>query len=179
MPADWLMEAAGWELARRCPGRAAVVAGTGNNGGDVLAAARHLHRWGRLHSVACLDRSRLAGLVAVRAAALERLGIAIAPRLDFGGAETVLDGIFGIGLNRPVQGSAAEWIEAINASRLHVVSADVPSGIDADTGRVLGVAVRADLTVALGLAKPGLSGSVEVADIGVPLEAYRAAGVSI
>lgn len=179
VPADWLMEAAGWELARRCPGPTAVVAGTGNNGGDALAAARHLHRWGRLHSVACLDRSRLAGLAAARAEALERLGLKIRPSLDLAGAKTVLDGIFGIGLNRPVQDAAAHWIGTVNEAGLHVVSIDVPSGVDADTGQMLGAAVRADLTVTFGFGKPGLLGKVEVVDIGIPLEAYRDAGVAI
>ena len=177
MPADWLMEAAAWELARHCRGRTSVVAGTGNNGGDALAAARHLHRWGRLHSVACLDRGRLGGLAATRAEALERLGIAIAPHLDLDGAQTVLDGMFGIGLNRPVQGLAAAWIDAVNAASLHVVAVDVPSGIDADTGQVLGTAIRATVTVTFGFSKPGLTGDVAVVDIGVPLEAYRDAGV--
>jgi NAD(P)H-hydrate epimerase len=177
--ADWLMEAAGWECARRCQGRTAVVAGTGNNGGDALAAARHLHRWGRLHSVACLDRGRLRDLAAARAEALERVGVAINPALELEGAETVLDGIFGIGLNRPVHGLPAAWIDAVNASGAHVVAIDVPSGIDADTGDVLGTAVRADLTVTFGFRKPALPGRVEVVDIGVPLEAYRDAGVAL
>src|SRR4051812_34640987 len=52
---DWLMEAAGWQVARFCDAPTAVVCGVGNNGGDGLAAARHLHRWGRLTSVSCLD----------------------------------------------------------------------------------------------------------------------------
>ena len=177
------MEAAGWECARACRGLTAVVAGTGNNGGDALAAARHLHRWGRLHSVSCLDRDRLGGMAAARARALELAGVAIAPAPQLAGAETVLDGVFGIGLNRPVQGPAATWIEAINASGAHVVAVDVPSGIDADSGEVLGVAVRAAVTVTFGLAKPGLlagagaelAGEVRVVDIGVPAAAYARA----
>src|SRR5581483_7234039 len=59
IPVEWLMEAAGWQVARHCRGRTAVLCGRGNNGGDGLAAARHLHRWGRLHSVACTDAGRL------------------------------------------------------------------------------------------------------------------------
>jgi len=78
-----------------------------------------------------------------------------------------------------VEGRAAEWITAINGSGLRVVAIDVPSGVDADTGRVLGVAVRADLTVTLGLPKPGLTGEVVVADIGIPREAYQAVGVEL
>ncbi|HKT84389.1 MAG TPA: NAD(P)H-hydrate epimerase, partial [Solirubrobacterales bacterium] len=99
----------------------------------------------------------------------------------------ILDGIFGIGLNRPVQGTAAAWVEAINAAGRHVVAVDVPSGIEADTGEVMGVAVRATETITFGALKPGLlqgpgrelAGRVEVVDIGVPLAAYRDLGLEL
>jgi hydroxyethylthiazole kinase-like uncharacterized protein yjeF len=181
IPVDWLMEAAGWECARACAGASAVavVCGSGNNGGDGLAAARHLRRWGRLHSVACLDTARLHGPAAARARALRLQGVEVAdePRLE--GADLVLDAIFGTGLRRPVEGRAAAWIEAVNRSGLPVISVDVPSGIDADSGEVLGVAVRAARTVTLGLPKPGLRGDFVVADIGIPREAYAAVGVEL
>lgn len=181
IPVDWLMEAAGWECARACGDArsVAVLCGSGNNGGDGLAAARHLHRWGRLHSVVCLDRARLHGPAAARARALHLLGIDVAaePRLE--GADLVLDAIFGTGLSRPVEGPAAAWIELVNRSGLPILSVDVPSGIDSDTGEALGVAVRATRTVTLGLPKPGLRGEFVVADIGIPREAYAAVGVEL
>ncbi|HEV2476333.1 MAG TPA: NAD(P)H-hydrate epimerase, partial [Candidatus Dormibacteraeota bacterium] len=71
------------------------------------------------------------------------------------------------------------WIEAINRSGKRVVAVDIPSGLDAETGVAYSPAVRADLTVALGLPKPGLSGDVVVVDIGVPLQAYAAVGVEV
>lgn len=181
IPVDWLMEAAGWECARACGAAQAVAAvcGSGNNGGDGLAAARHLHRWGRLHSVACLDASRLHGPAAARARSLRLLGIEIRSEPDLAGADLVLDAIFGTGLSRPVEGRAATWIEAVNSSGVRVLSVDVPSGIDSDTGEVLGVAVRATRTVTLGLPKPGLRGDFVVADIGIPREAYQAVGVEL
>ncbi|HEX6487652.1 MAG TPA: NAD(P)H-hydrate epimerase [Candidatus Dormibacteraeota bacterium] len=181
IPVDWLMEAAGWRCAEACAGfsAVAVVCGTGNNGGDGLAAARHLHRWGRLHSVACLDRARLSGLPAARARALELLGIQIASELRLEGVDLVLDGLFGTGLTRDVEGAAAAWIELINDRAPAVFSIDVPSGIDSDTGEVRGVAVRATKTITLGLAKPGLRGEFVVADIGIPREAYAAVGVEL
>src|ERR1700674_5416831 len=74
LPVEWLMEAAGWRVARHCRGRTAVLCGKGSNGGDGLAAARHLHRWGRLHSVAALDRGAFKGSAAKMAAALEAPG---------------------------------------------------------------------------------------------------------
>jgi ADP-dependent NAD(P)H-hydrate dehydratase / NAD(P)H-hydrate epimerase len=175
------MEAAGWECARACgDARAvAVVCGTGNNGGDGLAAARHLHRWGRLHSVACLDPARLHGPAASRGRALHLLGVQIADDLDLAGADLVLDAIFGTGLARAVEGKAAQWIERINVSGVPALSVDVPSGIDSDTGEVHGVAVRAARTVTLGLPKPGLRGEFVVADIGIPREAYAAVGIQL
>src|ERR1700692_5012365 len=69
---DWLMEAAGWQVARFCRQRAAVVCGIGNNAGDGLAAARHLHRWGRLSSVSCVDAERLSGAAALERDALDK-----------------------------------------------------------------------------------------------------------
>ena len=84
-------------------------------------------------------------------------------------------------------GSNAGWIDSINRSGLRVVSVDVPSGLDADTGRAAGPCVRATTTVTLGLPKAGLlsgdgpaqAGEVWVADIGVPLEAYADVGLQV
>jgi hydroxyethylthiazole kinase-like uncharacterized protein yjeF len=184
---EWLMEAAGWQVARFCRGRTAVVCGVGNNAGDGLAAARHLHRWGRLSSVSCVDAGRLRGPAAQERDALSRLGIDIANELMLDGAEVILDGLFGTGLSRAPEGKFAAWIEAINSSRSRVIAIDVPSGLDADTGLAYAPTVRAHTTVTLGLTKPGLlkgdgpgvAGEVWVADIGVPFEAYAAVGVEV
>ncbi|HET7467564.1 MAG TPA: NAD(P)H-hydrate epimerase [Candidatus Dormibacteraeota bacterium] len=179
---DWLMEAAGWQAARMCEARTAVVCGVGNNAGDGLAAARHLHRWGRLASVSCVDRSRLGGRHAARElAALEAIGVTVGDRPALAGADVVLDGIFGTGLNRAPEGRFAEWIEAINASGLRVVAIDVPSGLDADSGVAYAPTVHADATITFTLPKSGLlkadgprvAGDVTVADIGIPNEALR------
>jgi NAD(P)H-hydrate epimerase len=187
LPVDWLMEAAGWQVARHCPGRTVLVCGTGNNGGDALAAARHLHRWGRLVRVCCIDPSRLRELPSREAAALRAAGIDIEVDLDLGGAELVLDGLLGTGLDRPPTGRYAEWIGAILDSRMRVVAIDVPSGLDSDSGRPLGQSIRADLTVTLGLPKKGLltpegrrhSGEVWVADIGIPPQVYAELGIEV
>jgi NAD(P)H-hydrate epimerase len=184
---EWLMEAAGWQVARFCWGRTAVVCGVGNNAGDGLAAARHLHRWGRLASVSCLDASRLRGAAARERDALGRLGIAVSDELRLDDAEIVVDGIFGTGLSRAPEGKFAAWIETINDSPSRVIAIDVPSGLDADTGLAYAPSVRAHTTVTLGLAKPGLlkgdgprlAGEVWLADIGVPSEAYAQVGIAI
>jgi ADP-dependent NAD(P)H-hydrate dehydratase / NAD(P)H-hydrate epimerase len=184
---DWLMEAAGWQIARFCSGQTAVVCGVGNNAGDGFAAARHLHRWGRLASVSCVDTGRLRGPAARERDALTKLGIDVSNELRLDGAQVVVDGLFGTGLSRRPEGTFAAWIEAINERDLPVVAIDVPSGLDADTGVAYAPCVRANTTVTLGLAKPGLfegdgptmAGELWLADIGVPFEAYAAVGVEV
>ena len=187
IPVEWLMEAAGWQLARSCQGRTAVVCGGGNNGGDGLAAARHLHRWGRLHSVVALDREGLRDPAAREAEALEAAGVGIGGEIDLEDADCILDGIFGSGLNRPPTGRAAEWITAINAARGTVVAIDIPSGLRADDGAAYQPVVEADVTLTLGLPKAGLlvadgprlSGELWLADIGIPPAAYAMVGVAM
>ncbi len=184
---EWLMEAAGWQMARACPAATAVVCGTGNNAGDGLAAARHLHRWGKLAGVCCVDRSRLNGPAARELEALQRVGVQVSSELRLDGASAIVDAIFGTGVSRRPEGRFAEWIETINSSRLRVISVDVPSGLDADSGVAYAPCVQAQTTITLGLPKPGLvrgdgprvSGDVWVADIGVPFEAYAAIGVTV
>jgi hydroxyethylthiazole kinase-like uncharacterized protein yjeF len=179
---DWLMEAAGWQIARLVDQPAAVVCGVGNNAGDGLAAARHLHRWGRLLSVSCVDVGRLSGAAARELEALRRAGVEVASEPQLDPAAVVVDAIFGTGLTRAPEGKFAEWIEAINASGKRVISVDVPSGLDADSGLAYAPFVDPDETITLGLPKPGLSqfgGRVTVVDIGIPLEVYEAAGVNV
>ena len=187
IPVSWLMEAAGWQLARQCRGRTYVVCGRGNNGGDGLAAARHLHRWGRLAGVASIAEGAGSGPRAEQERALRTLGVQIAAKPDFSEAQLVVDALLGTGISRPPAGRMAEWIEAVNASGRRVVSVDVPSGLDADNGAAPPACVRAAMTVTLGLPKPGLlvadgpdhAGEVWVADIGVPFEAYAAMGIEV
>ena len=184
---DWLMEAAGWQVARFIGQRAAVVCGVGNNAGDGLAAARHLHRWGRLAAACCVDPMRLGGAAEQEMRALRRIGVEVSSELDLGAAEVVVDAIFGTGLSRAPEGRFAGWIEAINASGKPVIAIDVPSGLDADTGVAYAPTVNASTTITLGLPKlgllqgdgPRLSGTVLLADIGVPFEAYAAVGIAV
>jgi len=179
---DWLMEAAGWQIARYVGQRAAVVCGVGNNAGDGLAAARHLQRWGRLTGVCCVDPSRIRGPAARELDSLRRLGISIENDLRLDDAEVIVDAIFGTGLARAPEGKFAEWIDAVNKSGKSVIAVDVPSGLDADSGLAYSPTVEANVTITLGLPKPGLlklAGRVLVADIGIPAEAYAAIGVHV
>jgi NAD(P)H-hydrate epimerase len=92
----------------------------------------------------------------------------------------VVDAVFGTGLSRPLSGIYAHAIGLICRSGARVLSCDVPSGIDADTGQIMGAAVRADVTLMLGLAKPACRikpgcdyfGEIRLADIGLP-EKYK------
>jgi len=184
---DWLMEAAGWQAARACHGRTAVVCGVGNNAGDGLAAARHLHRWGRLEALCCIDVGRIKGEARLELEALQRHGVVVYDELQLNGAEVILDSLFGTGLTRSPKDRFATWIEAINAADAHVVAVDIPSGLDSDSGVAYAPCVRADVTVTFTLPKQGmlkgdgprLSGEVWVADIGVPFEAVAEVGVTL
>ena len=96
-------------------------------------------------------------------------------------ADLVVDGIFGVGIRGPVHGVFETAIRAVRKSGKPVVSIDIPSGLDADSGQVLGVAVHAEWTVTLSIAKRGLfvgegpqyAGKVEVVDIGIPRDLLR------
>ncbi len=176
------MEAAGWQIARFTGQRAAVVCGVGNNAGDGFAAARHLHRWGRLSSVCCVDAGRVRGAAARELEALRKLGVDVDTDLRLDGAEVVVDAIFGTGISRAPEGKFAKWIDAINESGKSVIAVDIPSGLDADSGVAYAPTVNATVTITLGLAKPGLlrlAGRVLIADIGIPDEAYAAIGVDV
>jgi hydroxyethylthiazole kinase-like uncharacterized protein yjeF len=164
--------------------RPLVIGGVGMNGGDAWGVARHLLVRGHRPSALLVGpRERIGGDARIELDALKGMGIeveacpegaALAARIAE--ATLIVDGLFGTGLDRPIEGRAAEVIAAMNASGRPVAALDLPSGIAADTGQVLGVAVRASLTVTFGAMKRGLSqhpgvdhaGDVVVADIGVP-----------
>lgn len=172
IPSLALMENAGRAVADAVAGsRVLVVCGRGNNGGDGYVAARHLANRGRV--VTLLEEGEPRGDAAVMAVGARRL-CARATEFPAGGFDAIVDALYGTGLDRPVEGRGAELIDRINAAGVPVTAADVPSGLDADTGRPLGRAVRAAVTVTLGLPKAGFAagaawvGRVIVADIGLP-----------
>ena len=161
------------------PARILVACGTGNNGGDGWAAARHLSNRGHDVRIAALGPSREDSDAAVNARIAEvmRLPVETNAELDASGADLVIDALLGTGLDRDVSGRARDWIEAINAQSTPVLALDLPSGLDADTGRPLGTAIKADCTATFVGWKHGFLeeeatawlGRVEVIDIGVPL----------
>lgn len=157
--------------------RIVVVCGPGNNGGDGFVAARVLA--GRGYPVRLMlvgEAERLKGDAADAAARWrQRLPIEPLDKAAVAAADVVVDALFGAGLARPVDGEAAEAVAAINAGRGEVVAVDLPSGINGETGAVMGVAVKADVTVTFFRRKPGhfllpgreYAGRVRVADIGI------------
>lgn len=149
-------------IATRWPDRfrrALVLAGPGNNGGDGFIVARELTGLGwDVHVAAARKIDGYEG-DAARAAALwggrpVKLEPGVLARLDEGDC-LVVDAIFGIGLVRPVEGEVKAVIQALHGRPCPIVAVDVPSGIDADTGAVLGAAPRAALTVTFGWPKRG------------------------
>ena len=145
-------------LARDIGEPVLVLAGPGNNGGDALVAARQLRLQGFAVTVASQADPVYLPPDAARAwAAWQADGGAVLadlpPGRRFG---LVVDGLFGVGLQRAIEDDAARWIASINAMDCPILALDVPSGLDADRGTVRGCAVRADYTLTfLGL-KPGL-----------------------
>ncbi len=165
----------------------AVVCGPGNNGGDGLAAARLLGQRGLSVSLFSLgDPASYRGDAERNASLAREAGLEVAPlsrrgsgRLlasRLGRAGVIVDALFGTGLTRALSGSAARAVSAINSAGRPVVAADLPSGLSADTGQLIGPCVSAAVTVAFAALKyahvfwpaRGFCGRVVVGDIGIP-----------
>jgi NAD(P)H-hydrate epimerase len=191
IPSLVLMERAGLAVAARVKERAPgmkvlVLAGTGNNGGDGLVAARELVNAG--FSVKVLitgSRARLSEDCRTQFGIARKMGIPMdfgkkIPKKDLHGA-LLVDAVFGTGLARPVTGELARTFRGVNGSSAPVVAVDMPSGVSSDTGQVLGAALDAEATVTFGAPKrghflypgAGYAGMLHVADIGFPLELFR------
>jgi len=188
-----LMENAGRAVAdvvaerTRPGGRVAVYAGPGGNGGDGLAAARHLALRGYSVTVYLLasgprdlrspETRAMYEALEVMDYSVELLHVRDPGRVPVPEADTVVDALLGVGLRGAPRSPYREAIDAVNQADALKVAVDVPSGLDADTGEAPGAVVRADVTVTLHKPKPGLYrrpdlvGELVVAEIGVPPEA--------
>ncbi len=132
------------------------IIGPGHNGGDALVVARELHHRGYQVLLWC-PFPRLKELTAQHQAYLEYLGVRCTQQgADLRFCNLLVDGGFGVGLSRPLSDNFAEVIDRINTWGLPVVSIDLPSGLETDSGNVLGTVLRADHTLCLGLWKLGL-----------------------
>ncbi len=175
--------------------RVGIICGKGNNGGDGLALARRLRVRGVAVRVALFASfGAVEGEAKVNLSILRKMDVELAPKastralLDIlSWSDVLVDALLGVGLSSPLKGAYARAVDMINASGRPVVAVDVPTGIDADTGVVMGTAIKADLTVTMALLKRGLvlypgaeyAGTVRIADIGIPREVIEKEKVTI
>lgn len=191
IPSTHLMENAAGHVARAAldlmkkDGAAAIFCGSGNNGGDGVAAAVYLRKRQRTVRVFLVSgRERLSPDLRE----MERRLVEIGGELETfnpqseeiltycQNAAVIIDAIFGTGLNTDLRGKPLAAVQIINRMNVPVISADIPSGIEADTGRELRASIKAAKTITFSLPKAGLfvgrgggsAGQVEVADIGIP-----------
>ena len=137
--------------------RVLVLAGPGNNGGDAFVVARWLKSWFFEVVVAfCGDAATLATDAATAHRAWHNAEGTTVREWPDGPFGLIVDGLFGIGLARPIEGVPAQWIARANASALPVLALDIPSGLDADTGVARSPAIRASATATFIALKPGL-----------------------
>lgn len=191
IPSTILMERAAQGILKAIEGlevkekTAAIFSGPGNNGGDGVAAAGLLMQAGwTVRAFLVGRREKMTEDCREMERRLEKQGGSLEPfdpeesgQAAFArSAGVIVDALFGVGLNSELRQPGLAAVEWINASPARVVSADIPSGVEADTGRVLGAAVQADVTVTFSMAKPGLytgkgalcAGKVMIHDIGIP-----------
>lgn len=196
IPAERLMENAGKALADETmkmlkSGRITVLAGYGNNGGDGLVAARYLLNKSYKVSVVFVGKpksftpesnSNLERLLSMGSTPSSIFSKVDSERIFSGGKpDIIIDAIFGIGIKGGLDEFYTTIIDRINSSGVPIVSADIPSGLDADTGKPLGAAVKAVKTVTFGYPKSGFKGpeagqyigELIIADIGLNDEIAR------
>ncbi len=166
-------------VKRYNPKRVLCVCGIGNNGGDALAVARILMMQGIQAEVfLCGKIEKCKPAVLKQYEIFQKVGGKTMSAIDFAEYDMIVDGIFGVGLTRLVEGQYAEAVCAINQAKENgakVIAVDIPSGIHTDTGAVMGVAVKADQTVAFAYYKPGhllypgaeYCGKIKVKEIGI------------
>jgi hydroxyethylthiazole kinase-like uncharacterized protein yjeF len=175
--------------------RFVIFCGLGNNGGDGLVVARKIHSNGGAVKVFVLgDADRFEGAAKTNADIVSRLPIEVQQiksveevKAEVTHCDCIVDAILGTGLTREVTGLYRDVIELINASGKTVFSVDIPSGVHGDTGKAMGAAVRADVTVTFGLPKVGnvlfpgydLGGKLYVSHISFPPSIYSADSLKI
>lgn len=167
------------EYLRDCPCREAtvlVLAGCGNNGGDGLALARLLAEAGALVEIWCIgNEEKATESWKAQKKILEHYPVEYSTKPIQSEYTIVVDALFGVGLSREISGCYREALELFNQTKGWKLALDLPSGIDADTGKVWGIAARVDETVTFGFCKRGLvlypgcefSGRVTTAEIGI------------
>lgn len=153
-----------------------ILVGSGHNGGDGLVIARELHLKGYNVIIYAPFAQKSKNLTAQHLLYARNLGIKFTKNISkLSKIDVIIDALFGIGLSREITGDLADTIEKVNSWSKPIISVDIPSGIDSDTGKVWGVAIKAQYTFCLGMYKRGLwqdqalsyVGKLELIDIGV------------
>lgn len=155
-----------------------VVCGTGNNGGDGIALARLLTVKKVPVEVLLLgDQEHMTPETFQQMKMYQAISGKIVTEAGYDEYTVIVDAVFGIGCNREITGAAAEAVRSMNQAKAPVISIDVPSGISCDTGKVCGVAIKADVTITFFMKKLGMllypgreyCGNVKVAELGIPV----------
>jgi NAD(P)H-hydrate epimerase len=168
--------------------RISVLCGGGNNGGGGMAAARHLANWGADVQVAlAVPAVKLKDAPAHQMRALRAMGVNISDGFPSGNFDLMIDALIGYGLRGAPRGEIAQWIQKANRSDVPILSLDIPSGLDADTGGSPGDCIRADATLTLALPKVGMRevgaseylGELYIGDISVPTRLLQEIGIEM
>lgn len=193
-----MMENAGYKLARLAKTRfigpdirgksVIILAGAGGNGGGALAGARHLHNWGaNVKAVIAKAPGEFSPAAALQLDILSRIGIPIldAPPPDGDMIDLIVDGLIGYSLDGILRDNISFLIRWANAQSAPILSLDIPSGVDANSGALQNDTIQAAATMALALPKAGVRharcrkrcGELYLADIGVPPSLYEEFGL--
>ena len=174
-----------WQMYGRPDHSVLILCGGGNNGGDGLAVARHLHNRGaQVRLALSIDPSRYQEDALINWNIVREMGIpvdsledarqmAVSREIDL-----IVDGLFGTGLTKPPRAPFEQYVQFVEAAGVPVIAIDLPSGLDCDTGELLGACIRATHTVTFVAEKAGFAnlrasqytGEIIVADIGCPRE---------
>lgn len=177
VPGVVLMEHAALAMRPYCQDKALILCGPGNNGGDGFALARLLYLQEKNPRILIFSKQDYQGDAEINRQAAENLGIPMQRALgkyellaeELKDAHQVVDCLFGIGLDRPIEDPIYSAIAMVNQSGLPILSCDIPSGLDANTGETRGIMVEADQTICFHALKKGMVGldNVVVSDIGI------------
>jgi len=168
--------------------RITVLCGGGNNGGGGMAAARHLVNWGADVQIAlAVPAEKLKDAPAHQVCTLRAMGVHVSDDFYSGNIDLIIDALIGYGLRGAPRGKVAQWIQEANRSAVPILSLDIPSGLDADTGSPLGDCILANATLTLALPKVGMCedgaskylGELYTGDISVPIRLFRKIGIEV